>query len=83
MFKTILTSAIHSSLQMIRPKKEEQCSMQSLLPDDTNEKPAIRVPNKHIIPAEAIIVNKELGAGEFGVVQQGVWTNDRDRVSYI
>lgn len=56
--------------------------MQSLLPDDNSEKPAIRVPNKHIIPAEAILVNKELGAGEFGVVQQGVWTNDRDRVSF-
>ena len=54
--------------------------MQSLLPDDTSEKPAIRVPNKHIIPAEAILVNKELGSGEFGVVQQGVWTNDKDRV---
>ncbi|XP_034238615.1 activated Cdc42 kinase-like isoform X4 [Thrips palmi] len=66
--------------KMIRPKKEEPCSMQSLLPDDNTEKPAIRVPNKHIIPAEAIIVNKELGAGEFGVVQQGVWTNDRDRI---
>ncbi|KAJ1528736.1 hypothetical protein ONE63_007126 [Megalurothrips usitatus] len=66
--------------KMIRPKKEEQCSMQSLLPDDNTEKPAIRVPNKHIIPAEAILVNKELGAGEFGVVQQGVWTNDRDRI---
>ncbi|XP_026280289.1 activated Cdc42 kinase-like isoform X4 [Frankliniella occidentalis] len=66
--------------KMIRPKKEEQCSMQSLLPDDNQEKPAIRVPNKHIIPAEAILVNKELGAGEFGVVQQGVWTNDRDRI---
>lgn len=67
---------------MIWPMKEEQCSMQSLLPDDNSEKPAIRVPNKHIIPAEAILVNKELGAGEFGVVQQGVWTNDRDRVSF-
>lgn len=66
---------------MIRPKKEEPCSMQSLLPDDNSEKPAIRVPNKHIIPAEAILVNKELGAGEFGIVQQGVWTNDKDRVS--
>jgi len=44
------------------------------------EKPAVKVPNKHIIPAEAIIVNKELGTGEFGVVQQGVWTNDGERV---
>lgn len=35
-----------------------------------------RVPNKHIIPADAIVINKELGVGEFGVVQQGVWTNE-------
>lgn len=50
------------------------------LPDEFMEKPAVKVPNKHIIPAEAIIVNKELGTGEFGVVQQGVWTNDGERV---
>lgn len=41
-----------------------------------------RVPNKHIISAENIVVNKELGMGEFGVVQQGVWTNDGDRVRF-
>ena len=40
-----------------------------------------RAPNKHIIPADAIVINKELGVGEFGVVQQGVWTNEEgDRV---
>lgn len=55
--------------------------MLSMLPDEGVEKPPIRVPNKHIIPADAILVNKELGTGEFGVVQQGVWTNDGDRVS--
>ena len=36
----------------------------------------IKVPNQHIIPIEAISIHKELGAGEFGVVQQGVWTDD-------
>lgn len=66
---------------MILPKKEEQWeSILAMLPDETIEKPPIRVPNKHIIPADAILVNKELGTGEFGVVQQGVWTNDGDRV---
>lgn len=41
----------------------------------------IRMPSKHIIPAESIVINKELGVGEFGVVQQGVWTNeDGDRI---
>ena len=56
-------------------------SMLAMLPDEAVDKPPIRVPNKHIIPAESIIVNKELGTGEFGVVQQGVWTNDGERVS--
>lgn len=65
----------------ILSKKEEQWeSMLSMLPDEGVEKPPIRVPNKHIIPADAILVNKELGTGEFGVVQQGVWTNDGDRI---
>lgn len=41
-----------------------------------------KVPNnKHIIPADAISVNKQLGIGEFGIVQQGVWTNGSERVS--
>ncbi|XP_055374102.1 activated Cdc42 kinase-like isoform X1 [Condylostylus longicornis] len=35
---------------------------------------------KHIIPADLISVNKQLGAGEFGVVQQGVWTNGTERI---
>lgn len=38
--------------------------------------------NKHIIPADSICVNKQLGTGEFGIVQQGVWTNGNDRVSF-
>ncbi|XP_054736937.1 activated Cdc42 kinase-like [Anastrepha obliqua] len=36
--------------------------------------------NKHIIPADSITVNKQLGTGEFGIVQQGVWTNGTDRI---
>jgi hypothetical protein len=61
-------------------RKEEQVPASCTLPDELIDKPPIKVPNKHIIPAEAIIVNKELGTGEFGVVQQGVWTNDGERV---
>ena len=36
-----------------------------------------RVPSQqqHIIPAESIAIHKELGCGEFGVVQQGIWTD--------
>lgn len=41
---------------------------------------APRVPSKHIIPASNITVNKELGMGEFGVVQQGVWSNEGERI---
>uniref|UniRef100_A0A1B6DJ21 non-specific protein-tyrosine kinase n=1 Tax=Clastoptera arizonana TaxID=38151 RepID=A0A1B6DJ21_9HEMI len=67
--------------KMILPKREEQCeSMLAMLPDEPVEKPPVKVPNKHIIPADAILVNKELGTGEFGVVQQGVWTNEGDRI---
>ena len=33
----------------------------------------IRPPGKQIIPQEAIAVNKTLGEGEFGVVQQGLF----------
>lgn len=30
------------------------------------------------------MINKELGVGEFGVVQQGVWTNeDGERVKHL
>lgn len=36
--------------------------------------------NKHIIPHESICVNKQLGVGEFGIVQQGVWTNGNERI---
>ena len=39
--------------------------------------------NKHIIPADSISVNKQLGTGEFGIVQQGVWSNGNERVSGI
>ncbi|XP_062133817.1 activated Cdc42 kinase-like isoform X2 [Drosophila sulfurigaster albostrigata] len=43
--------------------------------------PGSKVPNnKHIIPADAISVNKQLGIGEFGIVQQGVWTNGSERI---
>lgn len=70
--------------QMIVYKKEEngQSLMAAMLSDETLDKPPVKVPNKHIIPADSILVNKELGTGEFGVVQQGVWTNDGERVRF-
>ncbi len=43
-----------------------------------------RAPSKHIISHEDIVICKTLGTGEFGTVQQGVWTNDDgDRVGWI
>ena len=74
-------------LQIIKAKKDDGAGgMAVLLPEDGNRERSyhLKVPSKHIIPAEAIIVNKELGVGEFGIVQQGVWTNeDGDRVIYF
>ena len=66
---------------MILPKDDKD-SWDTMIPEDNGleSRPSIRVPNKHIIPADTIIVNKELGTGEFGVVQQGVWTNEGERV---
>ncbi|XP_054273540.1 activated Cdc42 kinase-like isoform X3 [Macrosteles quadrilineatus] len=68
--------------KMIVYKKEEngQSLMAAMLSDEVVDKPPVKVPNKHIIPADSILVNKELGTGEFGVVQQGVWTNDGERI---
>ncbi|KAK2577995.1 hypothetical protein KPH14_008425 [Odynerus spinipes] len=67
--------------KMLLPKRDEQTpSALGMLPEERQDRPPIRVPNKHMIPADAIIVNKELGTGEFGVVQQGVWTNDGERI---
>lgn len=36
-----------------------------------------RPPIAHIISHESLLINKELGVGEFGLVQQGVWTNGK------
>ena len=39
-------------------------------------KGSIKVPSQHVIQSESVSVYKELGEGEFGVVQQGVWTDE-------
>lgn len=36
----------------------------------------VRPPGKQLIPIDSITINKMLGEGEFGVVQQGVWTTE-------
>ncbi|XP_023939356.1 activated Cdc42 kinase-like isoform X2 [Bicyclus anynana] len=40
----------------------------------------VKVPTKHIIPIEHITINKELGMGQFGVVQQGTWATGTQRL---
>ncbi|XP_037512501.1 activated Cdc42 kinase-like [Rhipicephalus sanguineus] len=72
--------------QMILPKAKDDMDQSSVLLLDTStdkgsSSSQVRVPSKHIIPADSIVINKELGIGEFGVVQQGVWTNEEgDRI---
>lgn len=70
---------------MILPKNKDNLDRSSIyFSDSTCEKNNIKIPSKHIIPKENIVINKELGVGEFGVVQQGVWTNeDGERVIYF
>ena len=40
----------------------------------------IKVPRQHLISPTSVQIHKELGNGEFGVVQQGVWV-DQDRIT--
>jgi len=40
--------------------------------------------NRHLIAEDAISVQKTIGNGEFGVVQQAIWTNEHgQRVSVV
>ncbi|XP_063410583.1 activated Cdc42 kinase-like isoform X18 [Mytilus trossulus] len=47
-------------------------------PEQRSPRPSsyIRPPSKQIIPANSIQINKTLGEGEFGIVQQGLWTTE-------
>lgn len=69
--------------QMILPKTKDDADQSSVLLLDASgdRNSQVKVPSKHIIPADSIVINKELGVGEFGVVQQGVWNNEEgDRI---
>ncbi|XP_050513101.1 activated Cdc42 kinase-like isoform X2 [Diabrotica virgifera virgifera] len=63
-------------------KQENAVNDASLLgsTDSLTLSKAPRVSSKHIIPSSSITINKELGMGEFGVVQQGVWCNEGERI---
>ncbi|KAK3875474.1 hypothetical protein Pcinc_019659 [Petrolisthes cinctipes] len=62
--------------KILLARKEGMESGEVVVGEEGGDRPGVRVPSKHIIPADAIVINKELGVGEFGVVQQGVWTNE-------
>lgn len=50
--------------KMLLPRREEQMQGNLTMPapgEERQDRPPVRVPNKHMIPADAIIVNKELG----------------------
>ncbi|XP_008194423.1 activated Cdc42 kinase-like isoform X2 [Tribolium castaneum] len=69
--------------KIINYKKQGQSSNDAYLlmnMDSLSVSRAPRVSSKHIIPAASITINKELGMGEFGVVQQGVWCNEGERI---
>ncbi|CAH1969058.1 unnamed protein product [Acanthoscelides obtectus] len=61
-------------------KQEHSMNDACLLADSMTLSKAPKVSSKHIIPAASITINKELGIGEFGVVQQGVWCNEGERI---
>ncbi|XP_050098482.1 activated Cdc42 kinase-like [Anopheles aquasalis] len=79
----------HGYLNKIRrllqpPRKDEPCAgsptASCVEPIKACPSPSKIPNNKHIIPPDAICVNKQLGTGEFGIVQQGVWTNGSERI---
>jgi activated CDC42 kinase 1 len=72
--------------KIINYRKQGQSSNDAYLlmnMDSLSVSRAPRVSSKHIIPAASITINKELGMGEFGVVQQGVWCNEGERIQVI
>ncbi|KAJ8956876.1 hypothetical protein NQ318_014292 [Aromia moschata] len=71
-FKKLLTHRKHEN------SVNDACLLAST--DSLSLSKAPRVSSKHIIPAASITINKELGMGEFGVVQQGVWCNEGERI---
>lgn len=77
-------------LQAILTRSDGPSRTLSPSPPEQRSRPTSYIvsPGRQIIPAEAIHINKSLGEGEFGVVQQGVWTTERgekvgNRSAYI
>jgi hypothetical protein len=51
-------------------------------PNHVQHDSGIKVPIQHIISSENVKICKELGAGEFGIVEQGILT-DRNRTHQV
>ena len=65
-----------SKIKKFLGRKDDPREEFSLGKDSLRSRSQIKVPSQHVIHADSIQVYKELGQGEFGVVQQGVWTDD-------
>ena len=65
-----------SKIKKFLGRKEESKDEFLLGKEGLGTRASIKVPSQHVIQAEAIQIYKELGQGEFGVVQQGVWTDE-------
>jgi activated CDC42 kinase 1 len=65
-----------SKIRKLLGRREETKDEFLLGEENHTTRGSVRVPSQHIIQADSINVYKELGQGEFGVVQQGVWTDE-------
>ena len=65
-----------SKIKKFLGRKDEGREEFLLGKDTLGSRGQIKVPSQHVIQADSISVYKELGQGEFGVVQQGVWTDE-------
>ncbi|XP_034933999.1 activated Cdc42 kinase-like isoform X2 [Chelonus insularis] len=48
--------------------------------DGNYDKLISKMSNKYIISTDSIVIHKKLGAGEFSIVQQGIWNNNGKRI---
>lgn len=72
--------------KLLSHRKQESSGTDACLLANTDSMSVTRSPrvsSKHIIPSASITINKELGMGEFGVVQQGVWCNEGERIQVM
>ncbi|CAG4942356.1 unnamed protein product [Colias eurytheme] len=71
--------------KLLGTKKQEAVNLANMGFNSDNQYPEFSESNvktspKHIIAIEDISMNKELGMGQFGVVQQGTWATGNQRI---